>query len=111
MHMQFQNLTDCEQLVMKTLWDAEKEIGLMEITKRVNEAYHRDWKPQTVSTFLARLVRKSYLESYRQGRVFFYRILIPQEDYVGELAEQFITFWNGGSVDAFLAALEKRRVR
>lgn len=108
-NMQLKNLTDCEQLVMKTLWDADKEIGLMEITKRVNETYHKDWKPQTVSTFLARLVRKSYLESYRQGRVFLYRILVSQEDYVGEMAERFIAFWNCGSVEAFLAALERRR--
>ncbi|MDE7247392.1 MAG: BlaI/MecI/CopY family transcriptional regulator [Lachnospiraceae bacterium] len=109
--MRLKNLTDCEQLVMKTLWDAEKEIGLMEITRRVNEAYDKDWKPQTVSTFLARLVRKSYLESYRQGRVFFYRILVPQMDYVGEMAEQFIAFWNRGSVEEFLEALEKRRAK
>lgn len=109
--MRHKNLTECEQVVMKTLWDAERELSLMEITQRVNEEHHRNWKPQTVSTFLARLVKKSYLESYRQGRVFFYRILVPQEDYVGELAERFITFWNRGSVEAFLAALEKRRAK
>lgn len=109
--MQLKNLTDCEELIMKTLWDAEKELGLMEITRRVNDTYHKDWKPQTVSTFLARLVRKSYLESYRQGRIFLYRILVPQEEYVGEMAERFITFWNQGSVEDFLAALEKRRTK
>lgn len=109
--MRLKNLTDCEQLVMKILWDAEKELGLMEIMRRVNETYQKEWKPQTVSTFLARLVRKSYLESYRQGRVFFYRILVTQEDYVGEMAEQFIAFWNQGNVEEFLKALEKRRAR
>ncbi len=111
MQMQLKNLTDCEQMVMKTLWDAEKELSLMEITRRVNEAYHRDWKPQTVSTFLARLVRKSYLESHRQGRLFFYRILVPQEEYVGEMAERFVDFWHHGSVEAFLETLEKQRAK
>lgn len=105
--MQIKNLTACEQLVMKTVWDAEKELGLMEITQSVNETYHKDWKPQTVSTFLARLVRKGYLESHRQGRVFYYRILVPQEDYVRAAAEQFIAFWHQGSVEAFLASLGK----
>ncbi len=109
--MRLKNLTNCEQLVMKTLWDAERELGLMDVTQRVNEVYQKDWRPQTVSTFLARLVRKGYLESYRQGRVFYYRILVPQEDYVGEIAEQFITFWNRGSVEEFLAVLEKRRAK
>lgn len=105
--VQLENLTACEQLIMKTVWDAERELGLMEITQSVNEAYHKDWKPQTVSTFLARLVKKEYLESHRQGRVFYYRILVPQKDYVREAAEQFIAFWHQGSVEAFLASLKK----
>lgn len=109
--MQIKNLTACEQLVMKTVWDAERELGLMEITRGVNDTFGKDWKPQTVSTFLARLVKKGYLESYRQGRVFFYRILISQENYVREMAEQFIAFWHQGSEEAFLASLKKRRAK
>ena len=71
--MTLENLTDCEQLVMKTVWDAEEELSLMEVMQRVNDKYHKEWKPQTVSTFLARLVRKGYLRHYRQGRgVLFY---------------------------------------
>ena len=49
--MTLASLTDCEQLVMKTVWDAEEELSLMEIMQRVNDRYHKDWKPQTVSTF------------------------------------------------------------
>lgn len=105
--MQIKNLTACEQLVMKTVWDAEKELGLMEITQGVNKTFDKDWKPQTVSTFLARLVKKGYLKSYRQGRVFFYQILVSQEDYVREMAERFIAFWHQGSVETFLASLKK----
>lgn len=105
--MKLKNLTGCEQLIMKTVWDAEKELGLMEITQSVNETYQKNWKPQTVSTFLTRLVRKDYLKSYRQGRVFYYRILVPQEDYVREMAEQFISFWYQGNVEAFLALFKK----
>lgn len=109
--MQMESLTACEQLIMKTVWEAERELGLAEITKNVNAACQKDWKPQTVSTFLARLVKKGYLKSYRAGRVFYYRILVSQEDYVGEAAEQFIAFWHQGSVEAFLESLEKRKVR
>lgn len=105
--MQIKNLTACEQLIMKTVWDADKELGLMDITKGANDNYGKDWKPQTVSTFLARLVKKGFLKSYRQGRVFFYQILVTQEDYVRETAEQFIDFWHHGSVEAFLASLKK----
>ena len=107
--MRFENLTDCELLVMKTLWDAEKELGLSEVTQRANETYQRDWKLQTVSTFLTRLENKSYLESYRQGRVFYYRILVPETDYVKELAQDFIAFWGWDNMEIFLAVVEKGR--
>ena len=59
--MTLENLTDCEQLVMKTVWDAAEELSLMEIMQRVNDKYHKKWKPQTLSTFLEMLVKKGYL--------------------------------------------------
>lgn len=105
--MEWQDLTNCEEIVMKAVWDAEKELDLMGITQRVNEIYHKEWKPQTVSTFLARLVRKGYLKHYRQGRVFYYQILVSQKDYLGEMAVRFAEFWKKENVDIFLAALEK----
>lgn len=108
--MGLQNLTNCEEVVMKTVWDAERELDLSAITQRVNETYHKEWKPQTVSTFLARLVRKGYLKHYRKGRVFYYQILVSQEDYLAEMAERFAEFWKQENVDVFLAALEKQSV-
>lgn len=105
--MEFENLTNCEEMVMKIVWDAEKELDLSSVTRRVNETYHKEWKPQTVSTFLSRLVRKGYLMHYRQGRVFYYRILVPQKKYLEEMAERFAEFWKQENVEVFLEALEK----
>ena len=42
-------LTDCEQLVMKVIWNSSDELTLPEIVKAVNETYQKEWKPQTVS--------------------------------------------------------------
>lgn len=100
--MTHEALTDCEQLVMKTVWDAEDELSLMEIMQRVNDKYHKKWKPQTVSTFLARLVKKGYLRHYRQGRVFFYRILVSMREYRTQLTQEFVDFWYHGNADEFL---------
>lgn len=107
-YMELANLTDCEQLVMKTVWDAERELSLLDITKRVNERFNKEWKPQTVSTFLARLVKKRYLCNYRQGRVFYYQILISQDDYIGEIVAQFVEFWYQGSEKKFLENMKKQ---
>ena len=107
-----ERLTECEQLVMKTIWEAGEELSLMDIVYRINGTYHKKWKPQTVSTFLTRLVRKGYLSHYRQGRLFFYQILIPLDEYKGQLTSDYVDFWNHGNADEFLYALvEKRRLR
>ena len=107
--MTLENLTDCEQLVMKTVWDAAEELSLMEIMQRVNDKYHKKWKPQTVSTFLARLVKKGYLRHYRQGRVFFYQILISLEDYKGHLTNDYVEFWYRDNAGEFLDSLMQER--
>lgn len=104
-----EKLTTCEELVMKTIWDASEELSLTEIMQRVNDKYHKEWKPQTVSTFLARIVDKGYLRSYRQGRVFFYQILVPLEEYRGQQAKEFVEFWYHNNADEFLRSLMAAR--
>lgn len=96
----FEKLTECEELVMKVLWHAGEELGLTEITRRANDKYHKEWAPQTVSTFLARMVQKGYLKSYRRGRIFLYQILVPMEEYREQITKEFIECWYHGSSDA-----------
>lgn len=109
MRIVIEKLTECEQLIMKVVWDASEELSLMEIMQRANDKYHKEWKPQTVSTFLARLVSKGYLESYRQGRLFFYRIMVPLEEYTGQQAKEFVEFWHHDRADEFLRTLMMSR--
>jgi predicted transcriptional regulator len=107
--MVYENLTECELLVMKAVWDSEEELSLMEIMDRVNAQRHKAWMPQTVSTFLSRLVKKRYLSSYRKGRQFFYEILIPLEEYKERLAWEYLIFWHGDDAGDFLKSLTQAR--
>lgn len=102
-------LTDCEQLVMKVIWKADEELTLPDIVQSVNATFKKDWKPQTVSTFLARLVRKGYLNSYRSGRTFFYKILVDEEEYRGRVIESCVEFWSNNNAGDMLCALHERR--
>lgn len=104
-----EKLTTCEELVMKTIWDASEELSMMDIMQRINDKYCKEWKSQTVSTFLARLVQKGYLQSYRKGRVFFYRALVPLEEYRGQQAKEFVEFWHHNNADEFLRSLMAAR--
>ena len=62
-------LTECEVLVMKVIWESADVLSIQEITSRINLKYKKDWKLQTVSTFLSRAVKKGYLEKIGRAHV------------------------------------------
>ena len=78
-----------------------------EIVKNANEGYGKEWKPQTVSTYLAKLCLKNYIQMKRAGRTITYEILITEEDYKSEQAREFVAFWNNGSLKQFITAFYK----
>ena len=102
-------LTDCEVVIMKVIWAKDYDIALTEILNDVNERYHKDWKPQTVSTFLTRLVKKEYLQMYRSGRTFLYHPLIGELDYGRIQIEKCADLWKNNDAYLFLSALHKQR--
>lgn len=55
-----EELTTAESMVMKTIWDHPHEMALQEIMKLTNETYGKDWKSQTVSTYIAKLVKRAF---------------------------------------------------
>ena len=91
--MRGEKITDSELLIMKVLWETTEELSLPGITNVVNERFDKTWKPQTVSTFLARLVKKDYLTMVRKGRIFLYYPTLTMKEYatwvIGHYAEFF----------------------
>lgn len=86
-------LTNAEKFVMKCIWDTPKDMVLSEIVNMTNERYQKDWKPQTVSTYLAHLVQKDFLKMTRNGKIYTYHPLVTQEDYLRCEMADLITFW------------------
>ncbi len=103
--MRAREITECEKVVMKCVWDSSEDLSMQEITEQVNSRYNKNWKTQTVSTFLARLVRKDYLKMYRKGRCFFYQPLVDKNEYKDDVLKDYVQFWNGGSMSAFVCGL------
>jgi predicted transcriptional regulator len=101
-----EKLTYSEELVMKSVWDLNKEPMLSEIVNHVNNHYcETEWKPQTVSTFLAKLVRKCYLKLKRNGKIYTYEVLITEREYKRMLYLHIIDFWYKGDKKWFLDEL------
>ncbi|MCM1497415.1 MAG: BlaI/MecI/CopY family transcriptional regulator [Clostridium sp.] len=100
-----EKLTESEEIVMKAVWDTGKEPVLSDLMDRINDYYGRDWKPQTVSTFLAKLVGKKFLKLQRNGKIYTYKILISEADYKQKLYKHHISFWNHGNAIAFVTEM------
>lgn len=103
--MRAKEITECEKVVMKCVWDSDHELSMQEITEMVNTQHGKNWKTQTVSTFLARLVKKDYLKMYRKGRCFYYQPLVDKEEYKDDVLRDYVQFWNDGSMSAFVFEL------
>lgn len=100
--MQIEKLTEAEEVMMKAIWDCKKEPVLSDVVERVNGVYGKAWRPQTVSTFLAKLVGKKYLKMHRNGKIYTYKVLIPESAYKRKVYKQHISFWNHNDVIEFV---------
>jgi predicted transcriptional regulator len=92
-------LTDSEEIVMKCIWDIGDDMCLSQIMDFTKE-YGKDWKSQTVSTFLSKLVLKGFIEPYRKGRYFHYKVLISEKEYKSSKLTRHISFWNKNDIES-----------
>ncbi len=102
-------LSKCEGMVMKTIWSSDDILTMQEITVKVNALFHQTWKTQTVSTYLARLVKKEYLSMERQGRLFYYHPLIAEEEYARREITKCMDMWGNAKTGALLSAFTQTK--
>ncbi len=76
-----EKISPCEEQIMLTVWEEAGEPDMREVMELANRRYNREWKPQTISTFLSRLVKKGFLTSSRKGRRMYYHPVKTLEDY------------------------------
>ena len=96
--MEIRALTESEKVTMKCVWDLGDGSRLAHILSLANDKYKKEWKSQTVSTFLGKLVAKGYVEQYRDGRYYCYRILISKNEYRCHELARDLQFWDDGDV-------------
>ena len=95
-------LTPIEEKVMMIIWDSDEKPHLSEIVKEINERYGKDWRPQTISTYLAHLVRKGYLSFERKGKIFLYTPLVDKKSFCKQqLKNMYEYYGNYSFVDFF----------
>ena len=102
-------LSDSELYIMKVIWRSEEVLNMQGVLERVNNLYGKNWKHQTVSVFLGRIVKKKLLTSKRQGRQFYYYPTMSEADYCKKEAVKWVNALGDGKADVFIAALAQAR--
>ncbi len=73
--------------------DKEKLRDLTTVTERAKERFGKEWKLQTVATFMTRLKGKGWIDIYRIGRYSHYHPLISVEEYREAKMKEFFDLY------------------
>ena len=103
--MNSNEISVCERMIMKVLWEADEDLDLMTISAKVKEEFGKEWKLQTVATFMTRLKKKGYVSVYRNGRRSHYHPLINMNDFKLYVLSDNISFFSKGNAGAFICGL------
>ena len=97
-------MSQSESLIMNFLWH-EGAKSFVEIMTFLNEKEGKDWKKQTVNTFIKRLSDKGLITADETGKNRMYYAAVTKMEYEKGKAEKFLSDFYDGSVYVFLSAL------
>ncbi|MCD7847449.1 MAG: BlaI/MecI/CopY family transcriptional regulator [Oscillospiraceae bacterium] len=96
-------LSEAEREIMQVMWETGEPVTVSQLLSEFENS--KGWKPQTLNTFLTRLVAKGYLESRKRGNANVYSTLISRTEFESQEASEFVEKNYGGSAKRLIAAL------
>ena len=98
-------MTEAELEIMETLWAKGEPIFLGELLEIFNARTNKDWKKQTMNTFLSKMQQKHLVEAVEGARFKKYQPTVTREDYLEEASRAFLERNYGGSFARMLTTL------
>ncbi|HTV39122.1 MAG TPA: BlaI/MecI/CopY family transcriptional regulator [Candidatus Sulfotelmatobacter sp.] len=94
-------ISETEWEVMKIVW-RQSPVSASQVIEGLKE---RDpsWHEQTVKTLLNRLIKKGALGYRKEGRAYWYRPLVSEDESVRAASQSFLQRVFGGSLQPLLA--------
>jgi predicted transcriptional regulator len=101
---QIQKWSETELELMEVIWSCTPPVTSSELLDMF-KLKGKEWKAQTISTFLSRLVDKGALTVTRQGRTNYYEPLLLPEDYKLQKTKTVLDGLYQGSVKNLVSAM------
>jgi BlaI family transcriptional regulator, penicillinase repressor len=99
-------ISDAEWTVMKVLWE-RSPLSAREVVEAL--APETTWKPKTIHTLLARLVKKGALKTSRPAREYQFAPLVAEAQCQREESRSFLDRVFDGEVAPFLACFVREK--
>lgn len=97
-------LSNAEKEVLEVLWQNKRWTSCSELVEHFNQ-HGKDWKRQTVNTFLTRLMEKGLV--VKNGRKYIYAY--TPEEFESKKAAALVETLYGGSLKNFISALTGKK--
>lgn len=100
-----QNVSDCQEEILYLLWQKEERMTSKEILDYFNTNKNKDWKKQTLNTFLLRLREKGLLRMDRIDKKNYYSPTMSCEKYEVRKLQGILDDSFHGSIGRMMMAL------
>lgn len=98
-------MTEAELEIMETLWAKGEPVYLGELLEIFNARTKKDWKKQTMNTFLFKMQQKNLVEAIDGERFKKYVPAMARENYLEKASRTFLDRNYGGSFAKMLTTL------
>lgn len=98
-----------EFYILQYLWTRETPATFSEIMVHFNEEEKKEWKKQTVNTFLSRLSQKGFLNIDKSGKRAIYIPAVTSKKFYENYAKQIVDDSYDGSLKNFICAFTANR--
>lgn len=98
-----------EFYILQYLWTRETPATFSEIMVHFNEVDKKEWKKQTVNTFLSRLSQKGFLNIDKTGKRAIYIPAVTSEKFYENYAKEIVDDSYQGSLKNFVCAFTAGR--
>ena len=93
------NISEAEYQVLKIIWE-QSPVSTNEVVEKLQET--TAWKPKTIQTLLARLVKKEAVSYKKCGRVFVYTPLVQEAELLEQESESFLQRYYDGTLNSMV---------
>lgn len=99
------HLSKTEYRIMEYFWSTGEKYTFGELMKYFNEEEKKNWKKQTLNTFLSRLIDKGLLDRKKEGTKAYYGAVLTKAEFRQNKARAILEECYEGKISHFIAAL------